>query len=183
MNADVILQELNQGHTDYILIGGMNFLLRHRPVLTYDIDVWVENTTSNLERLNVALGQLKAEWGPTEETWRGVPTEASWLQRQSIYCLTTPYGSLDIFREVCGLEGQYDRCKQDAKTIVTGEGVACLGLSDRDMLACQMALPEHLRHQERVAYLQTLIDSVPPSLTRPSRPGQSRSEGRGHDRL
>jgi hypothetical protein len=38
MNIDHILQTFNTCEVDYLLIGGMNFLLRHEPVLTYDID-------------------------------------------------------------------------------------------------------------------------------------------------
>jgi hypothetical protein len=37
MNVDEILRTLNQEHVDYLLIGGMNFLLRHLPELTYDV--------------------------------------------------------------------------------------------------------------------------------------------------
>lgn len=39
MNVDGILRGLNDHGVEYILIGGMNFLLRHRPVLTYDVDI------------------------------------------------------------------------------------------------------------------------------------------------
>ena len=42
MNVDRILETLNRQDVRYILIGRMNFLLRHTPVLTFDVDVWVE---------------------------------------------------------------------------------------------------------------------------------------------
>ena len=34
MNIDHILQMFNASEVEYLLIGGMNFLLRHEPVLT-----------------------------------------------------------------------------------------------------------------------------------------------------
>ena len=44
MNVDQILETFNRGGVAYILIGGMSFLLRRAPVLTYDVDVWIEDT-------------------------------------------------------------------------------------------------------------------------------------------
>lgn len=38
MNVDHILATFNAHRVDYILIGGVNFLLRHEPVTTYDIE-------------------------------------------------------------------------------------------------------------------------------------------------
>jgi hypothetical protein len=52
MNVDEILQTLNEGQVDYLLIGGMNFLIRHLPELTFDVDIWVRDDTENLGRLN-----------------------------------------------------------------------------------------------------------------------------------
>ena len=53
MNVDHILRALHEEHVDYLLIGGMNFLLRHRPELTFDVDIWVRDDAENLERLNL----------------------------------------------------------------------------------------------------------------------------------
>src|SRR5690348_6270281 len=103
MNVDRILQALNDEEVDFILIGGMNFLLRHEPELTFDVDVWVRDDAANLERLNRALSELGAAWGPTEGDWAPVPNEWQWLQKQPVFCLTTDHGALDIFREVRGL--------------------------------------------------------------------------------
>jgi hypothetical protein len=40
MNIDRILETFNRRDVSYLLIGDMNFLLRHAPVLTYDVDLW-----------------------------------------------------------------------------------------------------------------------------------------------
>jgi len=72
MNVDHILRTFADCGVEYLLIGGMNFLLRHEPVLTYDIDFWIHDTAENLDRCAVALQQLDAAWGPTEADWRPV---------------------------------------------------------------------------------------------------------------
>ena len=89
MNVDAILRALNDEQVDYLLIGGVNFLLRHEPELTFDVDVWVADSDENLKRLNRALRALGAAWGPTETTWAPVPEDSAWLRRQMVFCLTT----------------------------------------------------------------------------------------------
>jgi hypothetical protein len=79
-----------------------------------------------------------------------------WLRRQSVFCLTSPHGAIDIFREVAGLEGQWDACRARCSELRTATGISYAGLSDRDMLACQMALPESERRLDRIRYLQQL---------------------------
>lgn len=157
MNVDRILTGLNGAGVDYILIGGMNFLLRHLPELTFDVDVWVADTPENLELVNRALRALGAEWGPTEEEWAPVPARPDWLAQQGVFCLTTAHGALDIFREVRGLEERYAECKGASVKAETGAGIPFHGLSDRHMLECQLALPESERKQNRVEVLKRAL--------------------------
>jgi hypothetical protein len=157
MNVDRILSTLNGEQVDYILIGGMNFLLRHLPELTFDVDVWVRDTEENLHRLNRALRKLGAAWGATERTWAPVPDDPSWLSRQSLFCLTTDHGALDVFREVRGLEGRYEECRRSSSELKTASGIPFASLSDEHMLACQHALPPHERKQGRIEALEEAI--------------------------
>ena len=157
MNVDQILRALNDEQVDYLLIGGMNFLLRHRPELTFDVDIWVRDKAENLERLNRALQKLEAAWGPTEQEWHSVANDWRWLQRQGCFCLTTAHGALDIFRDVRGLEGCYDECKAAAVPSETGSAVLYRGLADEHMLACQEALPPEQQKQERMRVLREAI--------------------------
>ncbi len=163
MNVDQILSALNDEQVDYLLIGGMNFLLRHRPDLTFDVDVWVEDSPPNLDRLNRALAKLGAEWGRTEAEWQAVPTDPAWLQQQAVFCLTTPHGALDVFRDVRGLEGRYSDCRARAVTSATASGVRFLGLSDQDMLACQEALPPGQQNQRRMETLREALRRAQPN--------------------
>jgi hypothetical protein len=157
MNVDEILASLNTEGVDYLLIGGMNFLIRHLPELTFDVDIWVRDTEKNLARVNAALRKLGAEWGPTETDWRPVPEDWLWLQTQTVFCLTTAHGALDVFREVQGLEGRYLECKNRGQPTKTATGVPFTGLSDQDMLACQEALPVAEQKPRRIQVLREAI--------------------------
>ncbi len=161
MNVDAILETIERHRVDAILIGGMNFLLRHQPVLTYDVDFWVRDTEENLSRLVSGLRELEAEWGRDEASWAPIPETTQWLKSQAVFCLTTKYGAVDIFRELRGLEGQYEVCFNRAQLAVTTNGIAYRSLSDRDMLACQLALPEAERRLDRVTYLKKYLEEQP----------------------
>lgn len=157
MNVDEILKALSQEHVNYLLIGGMNFLLRHLPEITFDVDIWVKDEGENLARLNNALERLGAEWGPIEAEWRRVPTDWHWLHTQGVFCLTTRHGALDVFRDVRGLEGSYKDCKVRSIRSQTASGVPFTGLCDEDMLACQQALPPGERKERRIQVLREAI--------------------------
>jgi hypothetical protein len=156
VNADRILQSFHEHKVDCILIGGMNFLLRHQPVLTFDVDFWVRDNPDNLKNVNRALQDLGASWGRSEKTWGPVPSDAQWLTRQVVFCLTSEHGAVDIFREVEGLP-DFDACWQRSSVRQTEAGTPFRSLADEDMLACQLALNEGDRRLDRVAYLQKLL--------------------------
>lgn len=154
MNVDYILSTLNAQQVAYILIGGMNFLLRHAPVLTYDVDFWIEDTSENRARCERALRELGAEWGPSEEDWGPVASkQAGWLTSQAVFCLASPHGAIDVFRFVKGL-GSWSSARARACVGNTAAGTPFVGLSDEDMLACQLALPEGQRNETRIRALR-----------------------------
>jgi hypothetical protein len=157
MNVDHILRTFGDCGVEYLLIGGMNFLLRHEPVLTYDIDFWIHDAPENLTRCDTALQILGAAWGATEAEWRPVASQPGWLERQEVFCLTSPHGAIDVFRAVKGLSS-WSECHARAEAGLTAGGVAYRGLCDEDMLACQLALPPEDRRQSRVEALKRVID-------------------------
>lgn len=161
MNVDRILAAFNDQRVRYLLIGGMNFLLRHEPVLTYDIDLWIDDTPENLARSEAALASLGAEWGSSDDDWGPVAAKpGGWLQRQAVYCLTCPDGAIDIFRTVRGLASWTDSFNRAIHEF-TAAGVPYHGLSDEDMLACQLALSEHERKPGRVMSLRKALGRRP----------------------
>lgn len=157
MNIDHILDTMNKNQVSFILIGGMNFLLRHVPLLTFDIDLWIEETNTNRDRCEKALSELHAEWGSTDKDWKLVSKfPKGWLETQPIFCLTSPYGAIDIFRFVKGLE-DWQFCRVRALEEKTASGISYLGLSDNDMLKCQLALDPKEQKNERIIFLQSSI--------------------------
>lgn len=157
LNADAILKEMNRWEVDCLLIGGMNFLLNHRPETTYDIDLWANPAEGNRALLSIALNELGAEWGPTDATWGRTPVDDAWLSTQSVYCLTTPYGALDIFFDVRGLEGRYAECAAAALGRRTAKETPYLSLSDEHMLICQEALSVAEQKLSRMNVLRAAI--------------------------
>jgi hypothetical protein len=161
MNVDHILATLNQHGVDYVLIGGMNFLLRHLPVSTYDIDVWIQDEAANLQRCEAALGALNAEWGQTDADWGPVANmPPGWLNRQGVFSLNSPHGAIDVFRSVHGL-ADWSTAAAQAMVEKTKAGVSYRGLCDADMLQCQLALDPGFQNQSRVRYLQGKVGGIP----------------------
>lgn len=160
MNIDRVLQSLAKNEVDYLLIGGVNFLLRHAPEITYDIDVWIADNPKNLERTVTFLKSINAEWGATEDDWKPVPDTTTWLTLQPVFCLTSPIAAIDIFREVKGLEKRYDVCKAAAIAAETASGVPFWALSDQHMLEAQLALPVNQQKSQRIEALNKAIKNA-----------------------
>jgi hypothetical protein len=157
VNVDAILTSLNGHRVEYLLIGGMNFLLRHKPVLTFDVDVWIHDTADNRRRCEEALAVMDAQWGPTQAEWGPVTAlRKDWLSRQSVFCLTTPHGAVDVFRVLPGVPSWAEASTASVECRTAG-GASCRGLCDADMLRCQEALDESERKPDRVAYLRHLL--------------------------
>ena len=161
MGIDEILGTMNRHGCRFLLIGGMNFMLRHQPILTYDVDLWIEDSPENRRRCELALCDLQAEWGTTDEDWGPVSRiAADWLGRQHVYSLISPFGALDIFRSVAGLD-PWNSCWHRAVAESTSSGTAYHGLSDEDMLQCQLALSEGEQKYERIRALRDAIARRP----------------------
>lgn len=157
MNVDHILLVFWQHRVAFILIGGMNFLLRHQPIVTFDVDFWIDDNAENRRRCEHALADLRAEWGESESDWGPVATrEPGWLDRQGVFCLTTAFGSVDIFRGVSGL-GTWSESRTRSFVSSTASGVEYAGLCDEDMLKCQYALLEGERKLDRIRVLEDAI--------------------------
>ncbi len=159
MDIDHILTVFNRREVRTLLIGGVHFLLRHKPVLTFDIDLWIEDDAGNRLRCEEALAELDAEWGPAEETWGPVAAlPTGWLGRQTIYCLSSPHGAIDVFLSVAGLPSW----QQSFTTSVSGQtaaGTVYRGLSDADMLACQLSLDPEDRKNDRIRDLKKALSA------------------------
>jgi hypothetical protein len=157
MKLNHILQTFNACQVKYLLIGGMNFALRHQPYTTYDVDLWIEDTDANRAACEQALARLGAEWGRNDDDWGPTHTKgAGWLESQGVFSLHSPFGSIDIFRAVAGLT-DWQASNVEAVPFQTDGGTSFRGLSDADMLRCQLALEPAQQKAERIRVLQNLI--------------------------
>lgn len=154
LNVDRILQTLNAFKVKFMLIGGMNYAIRHAPYVTNDIDLWIEDTDANRAACEAALAALDSEWGKHDDDWGPVSKkDAGWLVRQGVFSLYSPHGAIDIFRNVAGLNN-WEQCFARAVAEQTKLGTNYFGLSDADMLQCQLALEVPLRRIDRIETLQ-----------------------------
>ncbi|HYF48005.1 MAG TPA: hypothetical protein VEJ63_01265 [Planctomycetota bacterium] len=156
LKIDEILQTLNDYGVDYILIGGVNFLINHEMINTQDVDVWIADDEENHKKLLAALRKMGAAWGPTEREWKPVAENTNWIKKQPVLCLTTDLGALDVFRFVKGLD-DYQASKQRAALKHTAAGVKFLSLSDEDMLRCQEVLDPREQKLDRMRTLREAI--------------------------
>ena len=159
MDIDHILAVFNRQEVRYLLIGGVNFLLRHKPVLTFDVDFWIEDSDGNRRCCELALAELDCEWGRTDEAWGPVARmPAGWMSQQAIYCLSSPHGAIDVFRHVHGLS-DWQGCLAKSVAGRTAAGTAYRGLSDEDMLRCQLSLDPTSQKVDRIRDLREALSS------------------------
>jgi hypothetical protein len=152
---------MNRFAVAYLLVGGMNFMLRHQPIMTFDIDLWIEDSDENRQRCEQALAALDAEWGETDASWEKVALKpAGWMARQGVYSLHSPHAPIDIFRSMKG-QGAWQASFQRAIAESTASGISYYGLSDEDMLQCQLALDVSEQKPSRIQALQNRLRSGP----------------------
>jgi len=85
---------------------------------------------------------------------------AGWLSRQGVFALHSPHGAIDVFRSVHGLPG-WPTAAARAVSEQTPTGISYYGISDEDMLQCQLALAPALQNQTRVQYLANKLRGAP----------------------
>ena len=145
---------MNSHSVSYLLVGGLNYFLLHKPVTTQDIDLLIEDTSQNRSRCEHALSELGAEWGRRDDDWGTVATKNDgWLTGQSVFCLLTHFGPVDIFLTIPGISS-YHEASLRSVVLDLGWATSIRLISSKDLLACQLAIPEVYRKTERIAYLR-----------------------------
>jgi hypothetical protein len=148
MNVDHIFATMNHHEVRYLLIGGMNFMLRHEPTLTFDVDLWIEDSEENRRRCETALVELETTWGPTDDTWQPVASLGSgWLDEKRVCCTLNPWGAINILRSVAG-QTEWLSCHQQAELRTTKRGTYYRALGDN--ISIQMTtdyVPEQQKRQ------------------------------------
>lgn len=152
-----VLQTMNENSVNYLLIGGLNYFLVHKPVTTQDIDLLIEDTPENRSACEHALVELDAEWGKSDDDWGPVKAKSTgWLDAQSVYCLLTRFGPVDVFRTVPGIPSFREAMIREVN-IEIDAGLRVKLICASDLLQCQLALPENYRKTERINYLRGVL--------------------------
>lgn len=100
------LDALNNNEVKYILVGGFSVILHGYPRTTGDMDIWVERTSENYQRLKKAFFEF------------GMPvfdmTEDNFLHHPNwdVFSFGNPPVAIDVMIKVKGLE--FQGCFQEA---------------------------------------------------------------------
>ena len=149
---------MNSHCVSYLLVGGLNYFLLHKPVTTQGIDLLIEDTTPNRSRCEQALKELGGEWGRGDDDWGSVSAKKDgWLSGQSVFCLLTQCGPVDIFLSIPGISNYHEAsCRSVLLDLDLATSVRLI--SSKDLLSCQLAIPEIYRKPERIMYLRGQLD-------------------------
>ncbi|HUP82441.1 MAG TPA: hypothetical protein VM260_28060 [Pirellula sp.] len=154
-----VFSAMNRNSVSYLLVGGLNYFLAHKPVTTQDIDLLIDDTPENRSSCENALIDLFAEWGRRDEDWGPVCAKPrGWLWGQNVFCLLTQFGPVDIFISLPGISS-YAEAKQESIAFQVDNDLQIQLISARDLLECQMALPEIYRKPERIHYLRGVVEN------------------------
>lgn len=107
---------------EYLLVGGAASALHGATRDTQDVDILVQRTPANLDRLGVALSELNARLraeGLSDEVAQALPRrwDGATLERMEIATLRTDCGDLDVLADIPGQGGRrftYDDLAPDA---------------------------------------------------------------------
>ena len=157
LDYERVFRVMNHCGVEFLLIGGLNYYLQHRPISTQDIDLFINDTLENRSSCELALKELSAQWGRNDDDWGPVGQKTpGWLGYQGVYCLLTIAGPVDIFRSLAGV-ASFHSALVDSKALVVGSNTLVRLIGPKDLLACQMALPETVRRQDRVKHLREIL--------------------------
>lgn len=117
----LVVDTLNRHGVRYVLIGGVAATLHGSPLRTGDTDICPDARPENLEKLAVALRELKARVR-TEGVEGGLPfsCDAVFLSRVSLLNLETDAGDLDVSFVPTGTGGYADLAEHVARFDLDG---------------------------------------------------------------
>jgi len=117
----LIIDTFNRHGVRYVIIGGVAATLHGSPLRTGDTDVCPDLRPDNLERLAVALRELKARIR-TEGVEGGLPfsCDAAFLSRVALLNLETEAGDLDLSFAPAGTSGYDDLVSRVARFDLDG---------------------------------------------------------------
>ncbi len=91
------IHSLNKHLVEYILVGGYAVILRGYSRSTGDMDIWINKTDSNFNKLKTAL----AEFGLPEEA---VPKEKFFSEQYDVFSIGLPPSAIELMTAVKGVD-------------------------------------------------------------------------------
>jgi len=155
-DARELFRGLAHHDVDYVTIGGVAIQAYGGQRLTQDLDVAIDASTDNLERLAGTLLDLDARiLGPTGERSRSVPT-ASLLASSDHWHLITPHGPLDVVVLPAHL-GPFAEMRARAHEVPLGD--LSIPIAHRDDLLTMKRAAGRPQDLADVALLESLDDT------------------------
>jgi len=141
VNSDFsdLLQSLNDAGAEYLVVGGIAVIIHTEPRYTKDIDIWINNSRSNAERVFRALGNFGAPLGDV--------TVDDFTKNDLVYQIGVEPTRIDILMglEAMDFEDCWSRRVPEAL-----EGIPMNVISVADLI----------QNKERTARPQDLIDAA-----------------------
>ncbi|MHC4974529.1 MAG: hypothetical protein ACYTG3_19615 [Planctomycetota bacterium] len=149
-----LLETLQKGGVDFILVGGLAATVHGSARLTQDVDVVYSRAPQNLARLVAALG-------PIQPYLRGAPPDLPFrwddetLAKGLNFTLSTTLGDLDLLGEIAG-GGTFEDLNDHAVEVqLFGLDIRCLDLPTLIRVKRAAGRPQDL---EVVAELEALLE-------------------------
>jgi predicted nucleotidyltransferase len=149
-----LLETLEKGGVDFILVGGLAATVHGSARLTQDVDVVYSRAPQNLTRLVAALGSI-------QPYLRGAPPNLPFrwdeetMAKGLNFTLSTKLGDLDLLGEIAG-GGTFEELAEHAVTVrLFGIEIRCLDLPTLIRVKRAAGRPQDL---EVVAELEALLE-------------------------
>jgi hypothetical protein len=127
LRPDAILEALARHQVDYLVIGGVAAALLGAGRPTYDLDLLLEDSDSNAERLAAALRELEARWRTGDEALPLTVTPRI-LRSAQRHFWHTKYGDVDTHWSVAGVDSYRDAASRSWKATIGGTQVSVVPL-------------------------------------------------------
>jgi hypothetical protein len=153
------LEALVARRVRFVIIGGVAANAWGAPIITYDTDVCYARDPENLERMVLALNDLRARLRAAPED---VPfiLDAKTLKMGGNFTFVTDAGSLDILAFPSGAPGGYEELAPAAETMnFSGYSAKVAALDDLIRMKRHAGRPKDLRAVEELGALREEIDA------------------------
>ena len=132
-----LLERLAAGEVEFVVVGGFAAVLHGSSQVTQDLDVCIEFTPENIERLRRHLSDLDPRHRMTAQKLSFIDTPPPGTELKNLY-LRTKLGVVDFMADILGV-GDFRRLRERARSVqVGGNAIRVIALDD--LIAAKEAL-------------------------------------------